>query len=475
VGLGVRIAARLAAAASGLVLVLRAIHGPFEWMHSPMNAESVFALAILVLAVLASEGGLSLEGQPMGPAAAERLNWWSPLSLIVIVAAAFAWSSHDYFLSDDFVMLRHARTPFTLWTYTHGGGDGFFRPLIYDSFRLVWPWAGVDSFRWHLTGFALHAVNSILVLLLARVLGFGRFAAWFAGALFAIHATRPETVEWITGRYDLIATFFVLLALVLFLNEWRWLALIAMTAGLLCKESAYACPLLLVLLAPRRWRAWMPFFVVAGALFLYRFWLFGGIGGYKTATGEPQALSIGVVTVFKALVLRLWAVLFFPVNWSVSPDAVLLAVALVVYVGAMIWLCWGPAGSSRQKLVVAIGFVIVAALPPVQQLLIGADLQKARYLYLPSVGFCLLFATLTQHRGRAGTAAAVAILAFNSVALFHNLTGWHDAATQAKAYCAAEAEGRLDRDTTPPPNSVNGVYLFQNGLPECIEMAKFQK
>jgi hypothetical protein len=464
-----RIAARIGAAVSGLALVFRAIHGPFEWMHSPMNAESVFALAILILAVWSSEGGLSLEA----PAPVTgRLNWLAPLSLVAIVAAAFAGSSHDYFLSDDFVMLRHARTPFSLALYTHGGGDGFFRPLIYESFRLVSRWAGVDPFRWHVTGFAIHAANSILVLLLARALGFGRFAAWFAAALFAIHATRPETVEWITGRYDLIATFFVLAALVLFLHDYLWLGLVAMVAGVLCKESAYACPLLLVLLSPRQWRKWMPYFAAAGVLILYRFWLFGGIGGYKTATGEPQALSIGLVTIVKALVLRLWAVLFVPLNWSIAPGVVL-AMAMFAYICALIWLCWRTANSSRQRIAVAIGFVILAALPPVQQLLIGADLQKARYLYLPSVGLSLLLASLIEHRGRlAGPATAVLILTFHVVALFHNLTAWHEAAARAKVYCAAAAEDRGDQISVFPPNSINGVYFFQNGLPECIEMAR---
>src|ERR1700691_4428045 len=106
-----RAVVRIGAGVSGLALVLRAIHGPFEWMHSPMNAESVFALAILILALWGSTGGLSLEGPS---AAAEAIHWWGPASLVGIVAAAFAGSSHDYFLSDDFVMLRHARTPFSL-------------------------------------------------------------------------------------------------------------------------------------------------------------------------------------------------------------------------------------------------------------------------------------------------------------------------------------------------------------------------
>jgi hypothetical protein len=419
-----------------------------------MNAESVFALSLLVLALLTDNSDANVSPKP-------SKDWLTPLSLIAIVAVAFGYSSHDYFLSDDFVMLRHAQAPYSLYLYTHGGGDGFFRPLIYESFRIVFPWAGEDPFRWHITGLFIHAANTILVWMLARAFGLERFAAWFAGALFAIHATRPETAVWITGRYDLIATFFVLAALVLFLHDFPWIALIAMVAGILCKESAYAGPLLLVLLAPKQWRKWIPFFIASAVLVLYRFWLFGGIGGYKTATGEPQALSIGLITIVKALILRLWAVLFVPINWSI-PLGTLLCVALIAYVCAMLWLFSLP--SPRRRIMISIGFVIIAALPPVQQLLIGADLQKARYLYLPSAGFCLLFAVLVSSRKR----IAIVILLFQAVALFHNLTAWHEASIEARAYCEAAAAGKV---TPPPPNSINGVYFFQNGLPECIRMA----
>lgn len=452
-----RIAASIAAALSGLLIVVRALHGPLPWIYSPLNAEGIFALSVL-LAMFVHAGGNS----PANPR--ESFDWPGLASLAAMVAAAFAFSSHDYFLSDDFIMLRHAReSAFTIRSYTTGGGDGFFRPLVYESFRLTWPWAGEDPFRWHLIGFVIHALNSMLVLLLARALGLGRFGAWFAGALFAIHATRPEAVLWITGRFDLLATLFVLVALVLFLHEYRWAALIALGAGLLCKESAYACPLLLLLLAPRRWRASIPFFAVAAALFLYRFWLFGSIGGYKTAIGRPQALTVGLVSVVKALALRLWAVLFFPVNWSI-PSGVLLGIAMAAYIAAMLWLLIAR-GPGQRMVLAAVGFAILAALPPVQQLLIGADLQKARYIYLPSAGFCLLLATLVQqHRG-----AAALILAFNAVALFHNLTAWHDGAARVKATCAAVAAGKMDGAGLP--NAVHGVYLFQNGLPECLQMA----
>ena len=43
-----------------------------------------------------------------------------------------------------------------------------------------------------------------------------------------------------------------------------------------------------------------------------------------------------------------------------------------------------------------LGFTLLTALPALPQLLIGADLQKSRLLYLPSIGLALLVGGLVQ-------------------------------------------------------------------------------
>jgi len=92
----------------------------------------------------------------------------------------------------------------------------------------------------------LHAVNSALVYVLVRELGYSRFAAWLAGILFVLHGTRPEAVVWMASRFDLLASFFVLAGLVCLLRYWDdptrrrlgylAVALLSMMAGILSKE-----------------------------------------------------------------------------------------------------------------------------------------------------------------------------------------------------------------------------------------------
>jgi hypothetical protein len=186
----------IALAGSAVVIAARALAGPLTWpvtVNFPINAESVFGLALVL--------GLLLRADAMGAGAEvgrRALNARDALALTTIAllaAGVFARSADLYFLSDDFVLLKHAKT---FWTAFPGifvtpGGDGFYRPLTYLSMALSAPWADSNPTAWHAIGILIHAANSILVFLLARVLGLSRLPAWFAAVLFAVHGTRPRS------------------------------------------------------------------------------------------------------------------------------------------------------------------------------------------------------------------------------------------------------------------------------------------
>ena len=95
-------------------------------------------------------------------------------------------------------------------------GGFYYRPLLMLTFWFDQSfWDGTASFM-HLENLLLHAANAVLVYLLvekamrqfADEVG---FAPLLAGLLFAIHPITTESVNWISGRTDLLGTFFVLL------------------------------------------------------------------------------------------------------------------------------------------------------------------------------------------------------------------------------------------------------------------------
>jgi hypothetical protein len=450
-----------------------------------LNLETVVAVATLLtlLGRRRAGDGEAKAGFRIEATDALRMSAAATLALLVYWRAA-----HSYFLSDDFVLVNMARafhaSPAAgkyAVMFTHGGGDGFFRPLGYISLFWSWPWAGFDPTRWHAIGLTLHIVNVLLVYILAGAMGWSRTGAWLASMLFAVDGAHPEAVAWVAGRFDALAATFVLIALIAFVRLWERpsaisgaVAGLAMTLGILTKESAYAAPLMMLVFAAskpgsfsRRMRFVAPFIALAAFLFAYRWTVQGGIGGYVTAAGTPQIFELNVVSMAKALLLRLWAILFFPIDWAAGAPAWLVILASAY---AAVWIA--VAATSRAKhTALALGLALAAAIPPVQQLLIGADLEKARLLYLPSVGFCLLAAaaldrTATAFRAR----ASLAMLAFSGAFLLHNLGVRETVAAKAKTVCAAVASCSNSEALRGLPGSIDGVYFFANGLPECARM-----
>ena len=481
-------------AISGLVIALRMLFGPFDGplrVRIPLNPEGWFGLALTIL--LATKDGKTEPGEKPQQ---RPDGWWNAAAILVLVGfttIAFWRTLQFYFLSDDFILVKIDNTfHFTMrQLFTTAGGDGFFRPIGNISLILTSTYAGVNPMAWHATALALHVANVVLVFMLATRLCSSRLAALFAAALFASHGTRPEAVAWIAGRFDLVATFFVLAGLLFFVRShletasvsylYRLASLVCMMLAILSKESAYIFPLLLVLfLIAKRDQSrnctsvLIPFFVMAVGLFAYRWWLCGGIGGYRDAlTGKAQALTFGVSTV-KALGLRLWTALYFPINWCVEPNAGMAAL-MVAYIGALVWLT--VTHPDRRLMGFSFGFVIVSTLPPLHLLGIGAGLANSRLLYLSSVGFCLMLAVATDGLNRRVRWIIPAlILAFNFAALQHNLDSWEYGSEKAKATsdaaqtCISPGVGQIV--VSGIPSSLRGVPFFANGLLEAIDLQR---
>jgi hypothetical protein len=449
-----------------------------------LNLEGAAALIIILLLAIRTVPSGFTEWKPVrGLDSRDAVAW---LAICVGIAALFWRAAQIGFLSDDFVMIAHA--PNFNWraNFTTGGGDGFYRPLIYAIFWWTRRWAGLNALAWHAGGIAVHALNAILVYLIACALGFSRFASGFAAALFAVHATRPEAALWITGRYDLFSTLFVLLSLFFWIRAWalppvgaalcRAISLVTMTAGLLSKESAYAFPvmvLVLIALKPewrRRPALYLPFFAVAMPVFAWRWHLLHGIGGYRTASGEPEILSQNVLGILKGVALRLWAILFFPVNWSIRPGVVLIVV-MAIYVAALFWLA--TIRVKRASFSLPMALLLASVVPILHLLRIGPDLEKTRYFYLPSAMFAMLLASVldaSKHRW----ILAVVILAFQCATLMHNFGAWEHSSSKAEPACAVVADAA--RATAAKiavvgvPQTLDGAYFFANGLPECVEL-----
>jgi hypothetical protein len=310
-------------------LVVRTVCGPVNIplvsVRPPLNPEGVVGLSFILLILVGRRAGGEPERQP-GRGRLAHANWLCA-GLIAAAAVTLFWPNlRSPFVFDDYTHLDWAsratwRVLYEAFARVPGGHGLFFRPLTFISFWLDYQWAGFEPARWHGWSLVVHAANSCLVYALARRLGQAWPAALIAGLLFALHGTRAEPVSWMDARADLLVGFFALCTMLLVQEIVRSPRGILYLPMLLCavlavcaKESGFCVPVLPLSLLPlyrgeeRRRLASVTVILtlVCGLVFAYRWWVLGGIGGYKDQTGELMIWHFSVVRSLNAWCLRLW-------------------------------------------------------------------------------------------------------------------------------------------------------------------------
>jgi hypothetical protein len=178
-----------------------------------------------------------------------------------------------------------------------------------------------------------------------------------------------------------------------------------------------------------------------------------------------------------ALLLRQWAVLFFPFNWA-APAGPLLRGALAAtpfILAACAWMASPLRRPPRGPMLGCIVFILASALPVQHLLQISPDLGGSRTLYLGSVGWGLLWALVLGAMERVPRIVVAAVLlTLQCSILEHNLGSWRATAELARSVCVAF--GREIAGTSEPvvvdglPATRNGNVFLHNGFPQCIEL-----
>ncbi len=133
-------------------------------------------------------------------------------------------------------------------------------PLLYTTFWLEHKLWGLTPLGYHLVNLLLHTGVVLLLWRLLRRLEVP--GAWFAAAVFAVHPLHVESVAWVIGRKDMLATVFYLAAVLAYIRfaEMRrrgrrrgyyFLAVALFVLGLLSKSTIITLPVALLL-----WHWW---------------------------------------------------------------------------------------------------------------------------------------------------------------------------------------------------------------------------
>lgn len=385
--------------------------------------------------------------------------------LLTAIVGAIVYArdlTYDFILDDVPLILmnpaisswRNLKTIFL--THIFAGGDTpvtsiHYRPLYmswlllnHTLFGMTFPW-------WHLTSLLLHlAVAYLVYALAAKVLG-QPWLAYLAAALFLLHPIHAEAVCYVTASSDELVALFSLAALLLYFRyrEGGHVAFLAASvagaaAAILCKESAIVFPLLLVAYEaalahaaqaePRGWKNYLrilPFFAVAAGYVAVRTVLFGFNAGPGPGENRLVALRdapLAILIYLRNLFLPTHLSFYYPPEWSTGWTAVrtiALIVALLVVV--LIWKRHKAGTPSRLLLL----WTAVLFIPPVLALTtFGSDeWVHDRHVYLASIPFCLLIASLLAELcqpARRLVFAAAPVLLMLAVATWYQLPKFRD-------------------------------------------------
>ncbi len=360
----------------------------------------------------------------------------------------------------------------------------YYRPLTTLTYLIDRMIGGTGPFMFHLSVVLFHVATTFVVFRFGVALFAGTpvalRAAGVGAALFAVHPIHTESVAWGAGRSDVLACGFAVAAALAYVHEhwspWRRAAGAAVCVffAMLAKETA--APMLLL--------------VPASALFLERRPLPAGRAAgraHRRRQREPTPTKASVLLPYVpfAVVFVVYAALraatIGSMLGSTSPSTsnvpTRILAAVGVYIGKLLLpvrqnayisdlptdplgllgcgllvsaalaacvLTWRHGERRATFLLLWTGLALAPSLAIVMK--IPAAPVAERYLYLPSVGFCLLGgyaaarALAAVGQGAARTAlmvVVVAILAAGAVATVRrnavwrtNLTLWHDTAAK---------------------------------------------
>ena len=298
------------------------------------------------------------------------------------------------------------------------------------------PEKGLNPLGYHISNIVFHILTSLLVFLIVFRLAKNFRVALFATAIFALHPVHTDSVTYLSGRRDILCTLFYLAGFYSFIRyrQSRKLTLIIATFifyifSLGSKEmgvtlpAIFFCHDLIQNLSIKRETIDRTYFKelftaskksIIQSRYLYSLLFLGAVSfsyfkvfvkspSYQTAF-YGDSLFITFLTVSRIFVHYLKLLIFpinlngdyslnaFPLSTSLFEPSSFLSILLLMGVAYLVlWLL------GRNKLM-AFGVIwFFVALLPVSHIFPHHELMAEHYLYLPSVGFCLVTALLFEN------------------------------------------------------------------------------
>lgn len=357
--------------------------------------------------------------KPASPTTFERRGihpWlvYAGLAAITIVAysAVHTFAFVDY---DDIDYIRsnpHVAAGLTWaeirWALTAGYLANW-HPLTWMSHMLDVQLFGMNAGRHHVVSLLLHVLNTVLLFGVLRRMTASTNRSLFVAALFAVHPLHVESVAWAAERKDVLSTLFLMLALWAYCGYVRRPAMrsylpvaLLFGLGLMAKPMLVTLPLLLLLLDvwPLRrplTRAVLiekiPLFALAAASAVVTVIVQRRGGAVMRLDQVPLGLRLANVPLAYVHYIgkMFWPfhlVAMYPLPQSIDVLHVVWALGLLAAITGLVIYYRRP----RPYLLVGWSWFLVALVPVIGIVQVGAQASADRYTYVPLIGLFLMLA-----------------------------------------------------------------------------------
>ena len=342
------------------------------------------------------------------------------LLLALITLLVYLPVTHSSFLDyddDDYItnnqMVQNGLTLAGIqWAFTTAHASNW-HPLTWLSHMTDCELFGLNPAAHHFVNVLFHAANAVLLFTLVLRLTGALWPAAFVAALFAWHPLHVESVAWVAERKDVLSTFFALLSLLSYVryakeNRRRcfWVALACFALGLMAKPMLVTLPFVMLLLdfwpvqrfngstVQRLLIEKIPFFTLAAISCIVTF-----LVQRNMAVASLELVPMGfrlenVPVAYVAYLSKLiWpsnlAVIYpMPSDFQLPPMKVALAVTLLIFVSAIVWL------NRKRTPYLPVGWLwFLGTLVPVIGLVqVGTQAFADRYTYFPAIGLFFMVA-----------------------------------------------------------------------------------
>jgi tetratricopeptide (TPR) repeat protein len=307
-----------------------------------------------------------------------------------------------------------------LWSHMAVSQALFYRPLFSLWMLIVNTLGGLAPWFWHLSSIVLHVVCTYLVYRLCKRLLGSEGSAGLAAALFAVHPIHVDAVSWVSASCEILFSIMALCAVLVLLRPREgddhgrvpiFLSASLYFVSLFAKETGAALIVLLIAMAwarlesrslswsKRLFEATVPYL---GAAAIYVFIRRAVM--HSTPAGTTEHTWREVFFTSPSIILFYLRKLVLPiglsggyVNPTYSAPTIGFWLPLVGILLLLLALLWQALRGNRA---VAIGsaLILLPLLPALATIRFypQGDMTHDRYLYLPSVGLCLLAGALAQ-------------------------------------------------------------------------------